>query len=101
MQTLLTQVHQQFIDAVRQGRGERLKESPEIFSGLVWTGTESVKLGLADDFGSDEYVAREIVGVEKRVDFTLQEHLLDKLTGKFGVSFGRGFSSFLQGMTLR
>jgi protease-4 len=101
MQTLLNQVHQQFIDAVRQGRGERLKESPEIFSGLVWTGTESVKLGLADDFGNDDFVAREIVGVEKRVDFTLQERLLDRLTGKLGASFGRGFSSFIQGMTLR
>ena len=101
MQSLLNQVHQQFIDAVRQGRGDRLKESPEIFSGLVWTGTQSVKLGLADDFGNDDFVAREVVGVEKRVDFTLQERLLDRLTGKLGASFGRGFSSFIQGMTLR
>lgn len=101
MQTLLTQVHQQFIDAVRQGRGDRLKETPEIFSGLVWTGTESVKLGLADDFGNDDYVAREIVGVEKRMDFTPQEHFLERLTGKLGASFGQGFSSFMQSLTLR
>jgi len=101
MQTLLNQVHQQFIDAVKEGRGKRLQESPEIFSGLVWTGTESVKLGLVDDFGSDDYVAREIVGVEKRVDFTYQTRLLDRLSGKLGASFGRAFSSFLQGVMLR
>ncbi len=57
---LLDQIHQQFIDAVKQGRGNRLKESPDVFSGMFWTGQKSVELGLADGFGDADYVAREI-----------------------------------------
>lgn len=101
MQVLLDQVHRQFIDAVKAGRGERLKEVPELFSGLVWTGQEGVKLGIADAYGSDDYVAKEIIGAENQVDFTAQEHLLDKIAGKIGTAFGRSVSSLLQGLTLR
>ncbi|WP_020563706.1 signal peptide peptidase SppA [Methylosarcina fibrata] len=101
MQGLLDQVHRQFIDAVKAGRGERLKETPELFSGLVWTGQEGIKLGIADAYGSDEYVAKEIIGAENQVDFTPQEHLLDKIAGKIGAAFGRSISSLLQGLTLR
>lgn len=100
MQKLLEQVHQQFIAAVRLGRGERLQETPEMFSGLVWTGEESVKLGLADGFGSDDYVAREIIGEENMVNFTPQERLLDRLAGTLGAVFARRMESIVQGISL-
>ena len=95
MQTLLDQVHQQFITAVKTGRGDRLKETPDMFSGLVWTGEASVKLGVADDFGNDDEVAKNIIGAEKQVDFTHQGSLLDKMTGKLGASFGKAIGSLV------
>lgn len=95
MQLMLDQVHQQFITAVRQGRGERLKESPDMFSGLVWTGDEGVRLGLADDFGSVDSVAREVLGTEEKQNFTPQPQLMDRLAGKFGASFAHAFSSMV------
>ena len=103
MQTLLDEVHQQFISAVREGRGNRLKEAdaPEMFSGLVWTGTEGVKLGLADDFGSIDSVARKEFDTDEKVNYTPQEHLLDKLAGKIGSTFAHAFSSLLNTADLR
>lgn len=97
MQSLLDQVHQQFITAVREGRGKRLKESeaPGMFSGLIWTGTEGVRLGLADDFGSVDSVARDQFGTEEKVNFTPQERLIDRLAGRFGASFGHAIASSL------
>ncbi|MBA2351982.1 MAG: S49 family peptidase [Burkholderiales bacterium] len=82
--TMLTDIHQQFIQVVREGRGKRLKETPEIFSGLVWTGQRSVELGLADALGSVEYVAREIVKAENIVDFTPRESVVDRFAKRFG-----------------
>lgn len=96
MQGLLDQVHQQFISAVKAGRGDRLKETPDMFSGLVWTGEAGVKLGVADDFGTDDSVAKTIIGAEKQVDFTKQEHLLDKIAGKLGASFGLALGALIQ-----
>ncbi|MFA5983406.1 MAG: S49 family peptidase [Methylococcaceae bacterium] len=101
MHGLLEQVHQQFISAVKAGRGDRLKEFPEMFSGLVWTGEASVKLGIADDFGNDDYVAKNIIGVKEKVNFTQQERLLDKLAGKLGASFGHALGSFWQRILLK
>jgi len=101
MQVLLDQVHQQFISAVKTGRGDRLKETPDMFSGLVWTGEAGVKLGIADDFGNEDYVAKKIIGAERRVDFTQQGRLIDKLAGKLGASFGQAIGSLLQGSSLR
>lgn len=101
MQGLLDQVHQQFISAVKAGRGDRLKETPDMFSGLVWTGEAGVKLGVADGFGNDDYVAKEIIGAEKLVDFTQQGRLLDKIAGKLGASFGQAIGSLIQGPSLR
>jgi protease IV len=100
MQRLIDQVHQQFIDAVKQGRGARLKETPEMFSGLVWTGAEGLQLGLIDAFGSAASVAKDVVGAEKLVNFTEQERLLDRIAGKLGTSFAHGFSSLADGLTL-
>lgn len=101
MQTLIDQVHQQFINAVKAGRGERLKETPDLFSGLVWTGETGVQLGIADGFGSDEYVAKNVIGAEKRVDYTQRTHLLDKLAGKLGSSFAHAFGSLFGRNSLR
>jgi protease-4 len=101
MQGLLDQVHQQFIGAVKAGRGDRLKETPDMFSGLVWTGEAGVKLGVADGFGNDDYVARNIIGAEKLVDFTHQGRLIDKIAGKLGASFGQAMGSIIQGPSLR
>ena len=101
MQGLLDQVHQQFIGAVKAGRGDRLKETPDMFSGLVWTGEAGVKLGVADGFGNDDHVAKDIIGAEKLVDFTQQGRLIDKIAGKLGASFGQAISSLMQGPTLR
>ena len=85
-QGLLDQVHQQFIAVVREGRGPRLKETPEMFSGLFWTGETSIKLGLADALGSSEYVAREVIKQENIVDFTTHEGFADRFAKRFGAS---------------
>jgi protease-4 len=101
MQGLLDQVHQQFISAVKAGRGDRLIESPDMFSGLIWTGEASVKIGIADAFGTEDYVAKDIIGAENRVDFTKQSRFLDKIAGKLGASFGQAIGALLQSPNLR
>ena len=84
---LMADIHEQFVGVVREGRGKRLKDAPEIFSGLIWTGQRSVDLGLADGFGSLEYVAREVVKAEVIRDFTITEGVLDKVAKRFGAAF--------------
>jgi protease-4 len=88
VQTLLNEVHQQFITVVKEGRGSRLKESPEIFTGLFWNGESAVKLGLADGIGNYDFVAREIIKAEDVVDFTTYESFADRFARKFGASLG-------------
>jgi protease-4 len=95
-QQMLDEIHQQFIAAVKQGRGDRLKESPELFSGLVWTGQRSVELGLADAFGSVQSVAREVIKADDVVDFTQQESITDRLARRFGASMGRTLATLLR-----
>ena len=89
MQAMLEQVHQHFIMAVKQGRGDRLKDDPQLFSGMIWTGEEAIKLGLVDDYGSTEYVAREIVKQKDVVDYTKKDLLLDRLAERMGAAFGK------------
>jgi protease IV len=89
-QSMLDQVHQQFIDAVRAGRGKRLKDTPELFSGLFWTGQQAVELGMADQLGNLEFVAREIVKAEELVDYTRRENVAERLAKKFGAAIGAG-----------
>ena len=101
MQSLLNQVHQQFITAVKNGRGDRLKETPDLFSGLVWSGEEGVKIGLVDDFATQRDVSKNIIGAENEVNFTPREQLFDRLAGRLGASFGQSLSSFLQATSLR
>jgi protease-4 len=82
--TLMQEIHQQFIAAVREGRGRRLKEDAETFSGLIWSGARSIELGLADALGSLDYVAREVIKAEEIVDYTQKENLAEKLARRFG-----------------
>lgn len=89
-QAMLNEVHQQFIGVVRAGRGKRLKETPDMFSGLFWSGARAVEMGLADGFGSVDSVAREIVKVEDIVDYTAHEGLPERVLKKFGASVGAG-----------
>ncbi|HSI45923.1 MAG TPA: S49 family peptidase [Methylophilus sp.] len=88
-QNMLDQIHQQFIKVVREGRGKRLKENEETFSGLFWNGEESIKLGLADAEGSADYVAREVIKESEIVDFTYQETVVDRFAKKLGASMGQ------------
>ena len=84
--TILSDVHQQFIDAVKEGRGDRLKEDPNIFSGLFWSGRQALDLGLIDGLASPGQVAREIIGQEDIVDYTPKGGPLDRLVGKLGIT---------------
>ena len=81
---LINEIHMQFIAAVKEGRGKRLKETPDMFSGLIWTGQKSLELGLADAFGSLDYVAREVIKAENIVDFTQKENIAEKFARRFG-----------------
>lgn len=83
-QEMLSEIHGQFIDAVRKGRGKRLKETPDMFSGLVWSGAKSVQLGLADGFGTVESVARDIVKVENIRDYTAKQNFAERIAKRFG-----------------
>ncbi len=89
-QTLLNQIHQQFIAAVKAGRGARLKETPETFSGLFWTGQQAVEMGLADDLGDLNFVAREVVKAEDLVDYSRKDNVAERLAKRFGASIGAG-----------
>jgi len=95
---MLEQIHQQFIKVVRDGRGSRLKETSDTFSGLFWNGEEAVKIGLADHFGNLDYVAREVIGFEDVVDYTPQENVAERLAKRFGASIGEGAVRTLRGL---
>jgi len=95
-QKLLDQIHQQFIQVVREGRGQRLKETPELFSGLFWSGDQAVSLGLADGLGNLDFVAREVVKAEDVVDYTRHENVAERLAKRFGAAVGEGAVRALQ-----
>ncbi|MES1982586.1 MAG: S49 family peptidase [Pseudomonadota bacterium] len=102
--TMLAEIHQQFIDVVRQGRGKRLKENPDIFSGLFWSGQKSIELGLADEMGSVESVARDVIKAEDIVDYTTHEGIADRLAKKLGAGVASAFPGFvgqMSGVNLR
>lgn len=86
VKSLLEQIHRQFIDVVKEGRGDRLKQDADLFSGLIWTGEQGVELGLVDALGSSSYVAREVVEAEKIVDFTPRETLYERLADRIGAA---------------
>ncbi|MBE0589089.1 MAG: S49 family peptidase [Hydrogenophaga sp.] len=90
IQSMLGEIHSQFITVVRAGRGDRLKETPDTFSGLVWSGQKAIALGLVDGLGSLDYVAREVVKAEEVVDYTQRENLGMRLARQLGASVGEG-----------
>lgn len=87
---MLDEIHQQFIEVIRKGRGTRLKETPEVFSGLFWIGSKAVEMGLADGFGTVDSVARDILKAEDIVDYTQHEGLPERVLKKFGAAVGMG-----------
>jgi protease-4 len=95
-QQMLADIHQQFIAVVRSGRGSRIKDSPELFSGLVWNGRRSIELGLTDALGSVRSVARDVVKAEDIVDFTVQENVAERVARKFGAAVGRSVAASIQ-----
>jgi protease-4 len=101
---MLAEIHQQFIAVVKAGRGARLKETPDTFSGLFWTGQKAIEMGLADDYGSVDSVARDVIKAEDIVDYTAHEGLADRLAKKFGAGVASafpGFSGLSNGVSLR
>lgn len=86
---LLGEIHEQFIDVVRKGRGKRLKETPEMFSGLMWTGSQSIQLGLADDFGTVDSVARDIIKAEKILDYSVKENIAERFAKRLGADMAQ------------
>ncbi|PZP93487.1 MAG: S49 family peptidase [Variovorax paradoxus] len=95
-QNMLDTIHQQFIGVVKKGRGDRLKETPETFSGLFWSGEQAVQMGLADQLGSLDYVARDVVKAEEIVDYTRRENVAERLAKRFGAAMGEGALRALQ-----
>ena len=87
--TMLGEIHKQFIQVVKQGRGDRLKETPDMFSGLFWSGAQAIEMGLADHLGSVDHVARDVVKAEEIVDYTQKENVAEKLAKRFGAAVGK------------
>ena len=88
--TLIDQIHQQFIKVVKEGRGPRLKETPDTFSGLFWNGEEAVRQGLVDKIGNLDFVAREVIKAEEIIDYTPHDNVAERLAKRFGASVGQG-----------
>ena len=101
VETLLTDIHQQFVDVVRKGRGDRLANDEYMFSGLIWTGEQSIELGLVDALGSAGYVAREVIGVEEIVDVTKRKTFLDQFANAIGATFARAIGTTLTRFDIR
>ena len=95
-QAMLNQIHQQFIGAVKEGRGDRLQETSETFSGLFWTGDQAVKMGLADHLGNLDYVAREVVKAPEIIDYTRRENVAERLVKRFGAAMGESMATALR-----
>lgn len=103
LQAMLDEIHGQFIDVVKKGRGDRLKITPDTFSGLVWSGQQAVNLGLADALGNADFVAREVVKAEEIIDYTYRENVGMRLARQFGASVGEGLykAAAVSGVALR
>ena len=97
LQNMLDNIHQQFIATVKRGRGDRLKDDPDLFSGLIWTGEEALALGLVDGLGSSSYVAREIVGAEKIVDYTHRRPYIERLAERLGTAVAQSLAAMMEG----
>ena len=89
-QSMLNHIHSQFIEVVKKGRGDRLKETPDMFSGLFWTGQQAVELGLADELASLDQVARDVIKAEEIVDYSRHDNVAERLVKRFGAAMGEG-----------
>ncbi|MDO8789823.1 MAG: S49 family peptidase [Sulfuritalea sp.] len=98
---MLSEVHGQFIDVVRKGRGKRLKETPDMFSGLMWSGARSIELGLADGYGTVDSVARDVFKASDVRDFTVKQNFAEKFAKQFGADMAESMANVLTGFTLR
>lgn len=98
---MIAEVHRQFIDVVRAGRGTRLKDHPDLFTGLIWSGEKSIELGLADAMGSADYVAREVIKADEIVDFTPEENVAERLAKRFGAGVAAALADFLTTSAMR
>ena len=98
---MLQEIHAQFVDTVRRGRGGRLKETPEMFSGLMWSGAKSVEMGLADGFGTVDSVARDVIKAENIRDYTQKQNLAERFAQRFGAGMAERAASVLAGSPLR
>ena len=97
IETVLDEIHDHFIQAVREGRGDRLAEDERLFTGLIWSGEEGVELGLVDEFGSSGEVARDVIGEETIKDFTPRRGVLDRIAGRVGTALADGLADALLG----
>jgi protease-4 len=95
VQGVISEVHEQFIKVVRTGRGDRLKENPDMFSGLVWNGAKSVELGLSDGLSSVDGVARDVFKAPTIVDYTMKDNLAERVAKRFGAAMGEGATRVL------
>jgi protease-4 len=98
---MLGEIHAQFIDVVRRGRGQRLKETPEMFSGLMWNGAKSIELGLADGYGTVESVARDVIKAEVIHDFTVKPNIAEKFAKRLGADMAEGMANAMSRVTVR
>jgi protease-4 len=98
-QEMLKDIHTQFIDQVKEGRGDVLANNKDIFSGLVWTGDKAKELGLVDELGSASYVAREVIGAEEIVDFTVKEDLFNRFADRIGATMAKTLGTELMTRT--
>lgn len=96
-QVLLGEIHRQFIEVVRKGRGTRLKETPEMFSGLMWTGSQSIAMGLADDFGTVDSVARDLIKADTILDYSVKENIAERFAKRLGAEMGQSMAFRLFG----
>ena len=98
---MLGEIHQQFIDVVRKGRGKRLNETPEMFSGLMWSGARSIELGLVDGYGTVDSVARDVIKASEVRDFSIRQNFAEKFAKQFGADMAEGMANVLTRLTLR
>ena len=101
LQEMINQVHQQFIDVVKEGRGEKLKKNDELFTGMVWNGARSIELGLTDELGTMDFVAKEVIGQKDIIDYSQTENVAERIAKRFGASFGTSFAKALQSFSIQ
>jgi protease-4 len=101
LQEMINQVHQQFIDVVKEGRGDKLQKNDELFTGMVWNGARSIELGLTDELGTIDFVAKEVIGQKDIIDYSQTENVAERIAKRFGASFGTSFAKALQSFSMQ